>query len=317
MGQGSRRAEGLTRVNRTTSAQLSAGLVARLASPCCVADLDELTCRACGRTFPTVAGVPALFDFERSVVQESSLSATAAASPISRSARGRLRRLFDGGNPIAEGNADTMAHLLPTDARILVVGGATVGKGLEALYDGRFEVVGFDIYASEHTQLLADAHQIPFAEQTFDAVIVQAVLEHVLEPQVAVDEIWRVLKRNGLVYAETPFLQQVHEGAYDFTRFTESGHRWLFKRFARIDSGVVAGPAYTLLWTIDYLIRALTRSRRAGLRARKVAIPVRFLDRWVDRRFAVDSASAVFFLGRRSNEVISPRDAIAHYMGAQ
>ncbi len=51
-------------------------------------------------------------------------------------------------------------------------------------------------------------------------------------------EIHRVLKDDGIVYADTPFMQQVHEGAYDFTRFTLSGHRWLFKNFALLDSTV-------------------------------------------------------------------------------
>ena len=36
---------------------------------------------------------------------------------------------------------------------------------------------------------------------------------------------------SGIVYAETPFMQQVHEGAYDFTRYTVLGHRYLFKKF--------------------------------------------------------------------------------------
>ena len=49
---------------------------------------------------------------------------------------------------------------------------------------------------------------------------------------------------DGVVYAETPFLQAVHEGPWDFTRFTESGHRWLFRAFERLDSGVVAWGAW-------------------------------------------------------------------------
>ena len=74
-----------------------------------------------------------------------------------------------------------------------------------------------------------------------DAVICQAVLEHVLEPASAVSEIHRVLRRDGLVYAETPFMQQVHERAYDFSRFTQSGHRWLFRRFSEISAGPIGG----------------------------------------------------------------------------
>ena len=68
------------------------------------------------------------------------------------------------------------------------------------------------------------------------------MLEHVLEPELVVAEIHRVLMPDGLVYAGTPFMQQVHEGPYDFMRFTESGHRWLFRRFERLASGATGGP---------------------------------------------------------------------------
>ena len=64
---------------------------------------------------------------------------------------------------------------------------------------------------------------MPFKE--IDLVIIQAVLEHVMYPNKVVSEIYRVLKNDGLIYSETPFMQQVHEGPYDFSRFTESGHR--------------------------------------------------------------------------------------------
>ena len=88
---------------------------------------------------------------------------------------------------------------------------------------------------------IADAHNIPIVNEYFDCVIIQAVLEHVLRPNQVVNEIFRVLKANGIVYSETPFLQQVHEGPYDFTRFTESGHRYLFKNFELIKSGASDG----------------------------------------------------------------------------
>ena len=50
-----------------------------------------------------------------------------------------------------------------------------------------------------------------------------------------------MLKDDGLVYAETPFLQQVHGGPYDFTRFTHLGHRRLFRKFIELESGATAG----------------------------------------------------------------------------
>jgi ubiquinone/menaquinone biosynthesis C-methylase UbiE len=69
---------------------------------------------------------------------------------------------------------------------------------------------------------VADGHQLPIADGSVDGVWIQAVLEHVLDPSIVVQEIHRVLTPGGVVYAETPFMQPVHEGAYDFTRFSLS-----------------------------------------------------------------------------------------------
>jgi SAM-dependent methyltransferase len=283
------------------------------------------SCPCAARAFPTVGGHPALVDFERSIVAEQELVRGAGSSPVQRSAaRGPaawLRRLVNPPNRVAERHAALLIERLrgrggrPT---LLVVGGGTVGNGAQALYQApELGVIAFDIYASPWTQLIADAHGIPLADRSVDAVWVQAVLEHVLDPARAVAEIERVLADDGLVYAETPFLQQVHEGAYDFTRFTESGHRWLFRRFERLDSGVVAGPGNQLAWTFDYVTRALLRSIPAGRAARVASFWVEGFDRVIPERFAIDGASCVYFFGRRAGRELTPREIVAHYRGAQ
>ena len=157
--------------------------------------------------------------------------------------------------------------------------------------------MAFDVYSSPNVQFLADAHQIPLADSSVDAVVVQAVLEHVLDPRRVVSEIERVLRPDGLVYAETPFMQQVHAGAYDFVRYTSSGHRYLFRSFEELASGPVAGPGTQLLWSVEHLASGLFRSRAAGKVARGVCFWLRYLDSAVPDRFAIDSASAFCFLG--------------------
>ncbi len=198
--------------------------------------------------FPTSHGMPALIDFDRSVIRRSDLEADHGAER--RRDPGRLRRFIYrhllAYNERAAANAERLLSMLREEQRsplVLVVGGGAVGSGAEALYDAAdVRLAGFDLYASPKVQLIADVHAMPFADATFDAVWVQAVLEHVLEPHAVVEEIRRVLRPGGLVYAETPFLQAVHEGPHDFTRFTDSGQRWLFRRFDLIgNSGVVLG----------------------------------------------------------------------------
>jgi SAM-dependent methyltransferase len=211
-----------------------------------------------------------------------------------------------------------LARQLRNRPRVLVVGGGTIGAGVEQLYDeSDVDTVGLDIYATPYVQLIADAHRIPFENRTFDAAIVQAVLEHVVDPGAVVSELRRVLRHDGLLYAETPFMQQVHEGPYDFTRFTESGHRYLFRDFVEVSSGVVAGPALQLTWSIDYFCRGLFRSNKAGRLARLLFFWLAWFDRVVPERYAVDGASCFFFLGRLAGDSIALKELVRRYKGAQ
>lgn len=269
-------------------------------------------------SFPLVRGQPALVDFERSVLRREDLGRSTAGAGADRLPV-PLRRLWKGVNRAAERNTECLLRLLPgPDPLLLVVGGATVGNGTAALYAAPVvRIVAFDLVAGPYTQFVADAHAIPLADGSVDAVVVQAVLEHVLDPAAVVAEIHRVLRDGGLVYAETPFLQQVHAGAYDFTRFTASGHRWLFRRFAELDAGVVAGPGTQLLWSIDHVVRALTRSAPAGRLARGLLLWLRLLDRLVPERHAVDDACACWFLGRKRQDAMPVHEIPRYYRGAQ
>jgi SAM-dependent methyltransferase len=279
-------------------------------------------CVYADKSFPVVAGVPALVDFEHSVLDADRLRAVAGASEVQRSRfAGVLRRLLHPANTTAPRNVARMAQLLRADApdrrpRVLVVGGGTVGDGLEELYaDRTVDLVAFDVYASPVTQFVGDGHAIPLADGSVDGVVVQAVLEHVLEPTVVASQIERVLRPGGIVYADTPFLQQVHEGAYDFTRFTDSGHRFLFRRFERIDSGTVAGAGTALRWSVDHFVRSLTRSVAVGRVVSLAFFWLSWTDRLLDPKHSVDAASSVFFLGRKADAPITGADIIDYYQG--
>lgn len=269
--------------------------------------------------------MPILVDFDRSVLSRERVAETAGASPVRReNVRTRLsviKRLLSAEKRVTRQNLERLRALLHQRAgrpRVLVVGGGTVGQGLAPLYDdAELDVIAFDLYFSPDIHFVADAHDIPLRTGTVDAVIVQAILEHVLDPARVVAEIWRVLKKDGLVYSETPFLQHVHEGPYDFTRFTESGHRYLFRRFELIASGVCGGPGTQLMWSIDYFVRGLFRSWAAGKVAKLAFCWLQLLDRAVPEDYASDAASGFYFLGRRSAVTITPGDAVAFYRGAQ
>jgi len=277
-------------------------------------------CDAHGMPFMTADRRPVLIDFEKSLFDRNQLAASEGTSPVSRSnskVMVGLARMLRGRNNAAIRNARTLlAHLRENESypKVLVIGGGTVGEGADALLaDSEVRVITFDIYASPPVDFLADAHGIPLRSASIDAVWVQAVLEHVLDPAEVVAEIRRVLKPAGWVYAETPFMQQVHEGAYDFTRFTHSGHRWLFRDFEETASGFTAGIGTALIWSLRHFFAGVSRSRRIGNLAALVFFWLRFFDRLVPESQNLDGASGVFFLGRKPESETQPLDIVGYY----
>ena len=201
-------------------------------------------------------------------------------------------------------------------AAVLIIGGAELSPGSPFREASDMRLVASDIYWSPYTDVLADGHFLPFRDATFDAIAAQAVLEHVLDPAIVVSEMHRVLKPGGIVYAETAFVAQVHEAAFDFVRFTHSGHRWLFRDFDEIQSGASDGPAIALLWSIRYVVRGLVRTKLAGILAMVAMLWIRLLDKLTPEFFAIDSSTTVFFIGRKADRTLKPKDMIAYYRGA-
>ena len=223
----------------------------------------------------------------------------------------------------AKKNYEKLSKLIDANAKILVVGGSIKGEGTGILYaNDLFEIVGLDVSFGPHTKVISDAHDIPFQNETFVCVVVQAVLEHVLDPQRCVDEIYRVLKVDGLVYAETPFMQQVHMKQYDFTRFTHLGHRRLFKNFEEIEHAPLMGPGTALAWSYAHFIKSFTSSKSISylltIFVHATSFFLKYFDYYlIDKPGSYDAASAFFFMGKKSNQILSDKDLIKGFKGMQ
>lgn len=305
-----------------------------LRCPICKAKLELLEgqyqCKnpACKILFPVINGIPVLLDEDHSVfsindfVDQRNTTFYQSLNKLERAVirfTPQISRNIKGRE-----NYHKLAKLLLDQSntpKVLVIGGSILGKGMEAITAHPcIELVDSDVTFGPRTALVCDAHNVPFEDNSFDGVIVQAVLEHVVDPWQSVEEIHRVLKEDGLVYAETPFMQQVHMGRYDFTRFTHLGHRRLFRKFEEIDSGAVSGPAMALAWSYRYFLFSFTTSnvlrRLIGVFVRFTAFFLKYFDYLlIDKAGTLDAASAFFFLGRKSNQVLADKDLIKLYKG--
>jgi ubiquinone/menaquinone biosynthesis C-methylase UbiE len=181
-----------------------------------------------------------------------------------------------------------------------------------------FQLIESDISFGPRTMLICDAHDIPFDDFSFDGVIVQAVLEHVIDPYLCASEIFRVLKKDGLVYAETPFMQQVHGKQFDFTRFTYLGHRRLFRRFQEISSGAISGPGMALAWSWRFFLASFTKNEVIKNILLVFAHLTSFYFKYFDyilikKDSALDAASAYYFMGRKSERILTDKELISLY----
>lgn len=286
---------------------------------------QALACRACGVVYPVVNGVPVLIRDSHSVFAiadyETARAYTGASygrsadrnSGARRAWRRLARSLSDTASSIRHpGVDDVLAYVraLHPAPRVLVIGSG--GLRIGAPGD---RVMHTDVAFGPAVDAIADAHDLPFPDGSFDLAIAVAVLEHVADPQRCVAEIARVLAPGGHVYAVTPFLQPVHMGEHDFTRFTPIGHRRLFRAWDEVAAGVAMGAGSMLAWAIGGSLLAVSQARPwqvFGRMAGLLAMPLRWLDRFL--RNAPDAAGGCWFFGRlRDGGPISDRELVQGY----
>lgn len=104
-----------------------------------------------------------------------------------------------------------------------------------------------DTYAPDEIQ---DIHDLKYPDESIDGIFCLAVLEHIHDPQQAVNEMLRVLKKGGKLYAYAPFLYKyhAHQNYYsDFYRYTYDGLKHLFRKASNVELTPVRGILETTL----------------------------------------------------------------------
>jgi SAM-dependent methyltransferase len=282
---------------------------------------NTIVCRKCSVKYPSILGVPVflksggMFSACTAANSENNGFAVRAMSRFAKIVPGMTFTKF-------AARAKTELIKEQSGRGICLVVGAGDNVGETALLCAHFKlVVATDVSVNEAVDIVCDGHDLPFADDQFDFVVLTAVLEHVLEPDRIVRELSRVLKVGGIVFAVTPFMQQVHMGAFDFHRFTDLGHRWLFKDFVEISRGSCGGPATSLVWSLVYFAGSLgfnrLSARAFSLSARFLFFWIKYLDFFLERRAgARDAANGFYFAGRNLKvPAIDANALISSYVG--
>ncbi len=129
--------------------------------------------------------------------------------------------------PPIERELDGYTHLFT--GRVLNAGAGD--RDISHLVPG--EIVNQDIESGHHSaniDVWSPLHDIPFDDGWFDAIICNAVLEHVENPEEIVAEFARVTRPGAILYLCVPFMQPEHLDPTDFQRYTQDGLATLVRR---------------------------------------------------------------------------------------
>jgi SAM-dependent methyltransferase len=137
------------------------------------------------------------------------------------------------------------------------------GAGKRGVYYSN--VVNFEIVPYDTTDVLGIGEELPFQDESFDAVFSLSVLEHVRDPFRCAQELTRVLKPGGELLCAVPFLQPLHGYPGHYFNMSHQGLRSLFEGRLQVESHIVPPsglPVWTLSWMLNSWAAALDPETR-------------------------------------------------------
>lgn len=126
---------------------------------------------------------------------------------------------------------------------------ADIGSGPDRIDDS---FINLDLFPFPGVDVVGSADKLPFRDASFDGLMSESLLEHVPDPKSVAQEMIRVTKPGGYIYASAPFMHPFHASPDDFNRFTTSGLKELFPGFAVVEIGVRSGPWSAFLIFLAY-----------------------------------------------------------------
>lgn len=151
------------------------------------------------------------------------------------------------------------------DHDLVLDAGAGDAPYRELFAHAHYETADFD--RSYSSTYMCDLTSIPVADDRFHRILLTQTLEHVPDPLAVLRELHRVLRPDGMIICSCPLFYEEHMQPYDYYRYTQFAHHYLFERAGfRIERlEWLEGYLGTLAYQLDCACRYLPASpRRLG-----------------------------------------------------
>jgi len=97
------------------------------------------------------------------------------------------------------------------------------------------EYMRLDMDPGADPHICCDIHDIRWQSDYFDTIIATELIEHLHDPQKAIQEIFRVLKPGGVCILSTRFMHAYHPDPIDYYRFSAESLNHLLKDFSKVE----------------------------------------------------------------------------------
>jgi uncharacterized protein YbaR (Trm112 family) len=175
-------------------------------------ETDRLHCPVCGRDYRIVKGVPIMFpDWD--------------GTNIEHEGELLVRQGYDPWVP-------SLIMQSFADDQITV----DFGCGNMTLDDPC--IIRMDCRLTPHVDVVGDVHRLPFRPNTIDFFFGLAVFEHLRNPFLAAEEIFKALKPGGYVYGDCNFVFPYHGYPHHYFNASIHGLREIFHNFRQLRLGV-------------------------------------------------------------------------------
>ncbi len=106
------------------------------------------------------------------------------------------------------------------------------------------EYVGCDMRPGTGVDRILDMHETHLPSESVGTALTMDTLEHVEYPRRAMDEIYRILKPNGVAIISSVMNFVIHDYPSDYWRFTPEGFKSLLKKFDTVIVDHVGDPSF-------------------------------------------------------------------------
>ncbi|MFY4743993.1 methyltransferase domain-containing protein [Aliarcobacter butzleri] len=90
--------------------------------------------------------------------------------------------------------------------------------------------------------------KIEIEDDFADTIISLSVMEHLCEPQIFLNESYRILKKDGTIILGVPWMWRIHEAPHDYFRYTPYGLKYMFEKAGYKDIHIQPTTGFFTMW---------------------------------------------------------------------